>query len=133
MAHRGGGTTLNGRRLQTTPGETLSFARIAGPKPLVARLSAHPDITLYPRIASLALRLCRVADGTLDATFVTGNSRDWDLAAADLIVREADGRLTELVGSPVLYNRRDTKHGVLVAAGRQRHEHIVARFRDQPL
>lgn len=133
LAQRGEGATLNGDKLQAASGTALNFERIAGPKPLVERLSASRDIKLYPRIGSLALRLCRVADGTLDAAFAGGSSKDWDLAAADLIVREADGRLTELVGNPISYNRRDVTHGTLVAAGRQRHEHIVARFRDQPL
>ena len=79
------------------------------------------EITLYPRIGSLALRLCRVADGSLDAAFAGGQSRDWDLAAADLIVQEADGRMTALSGDAIVYNRRDVMHGVLVAAGHDRH------------
>ena len=56
------------------------------------------DIVLHPRIGSLALRLCRVAHGSLDAAFAGGQSRDWDLAAADLIVQEANGSMTALSG-----------------------------------
>src|SRR6201992_2235295 len=64
----------------------------AGPKPLVERLNpTGQEITLHPRIGSLALRLCRVAEGGLDAAFAGGQSRDWDLAAANLIVQEANG------------------------------------------
>ena len=107
---------------------------MAGPKPLVERLSPSPDeIMLHPRIGSLALRLCRVADGSLDAAFAGGQSRDWDLAAANLIVQEADGRMTALSGDAILYNRREVTHGVLVAAGRDRHARIVAHFRSRPL
>jgi myo-inositol-1(or 4)-monophosphatase len=90
-------------------------------------------VTLYPRIGSLALRLCRVADGTLDAAFAGGQSRDWDLAAANLIVQEANGKMTALSGETILYNRREVTHGVLVAAGRDRHASIVEHFRKRPL
>jgi myo-inositol-1(or 4)-monophosphatase len=130
FAVRGEGATLNGARVHATSGTQLDFPRIAGPKPLVERLHRGPgDISLYPRIGSLALRLCRVAEGRLDAAFAGGQSRDWDLAAANLIVQEADGNMTALSGDTILYNRREVVHGVLVAAGRARHESIVEHFR----
>ncbi len=103
-------------------------------KPLVQRLSPSPEeITLHPRIGSLALRLCRVADGSLDAAFAGGQSRDWDLAAANLIVQEANGRMTALSGDAIEYNRREVVHGVLVAAGQDRHRRIVEHFRNHRL
>ena len=130
FAVRGQGTTLNGVPVRASTGIALDYPRIAGPKPLVQRLARPtPDITLYPRIGSLALRLCWVANGKLDAAFAGGQSRDWDLAAADLIVHEANGRMTELSGDPILYNRREVTHGLLVAAGAERHAHIVEQFR----
>jgi myo-inositol-1(or 4)-monophosphatase len=89
------------------------------------------DFTLHPRIGSLALRLCRVADGRIDAAFAGGQSRDWDLAAADLIVHEADGSMTALAGDAIRYNREEVTHGVLVAAGRDRHAHIIEHFRNR--
>jgi myo-inositol-1(or 4)-monophosphatase len=134
FALRGEGATLNGLAVQATGGTDVDFARMAGPKPLVERLKASTgDISIHPRIGSLALRLCRVADGRLDAAFAGGQSRDWDLAAANLIVQEANGRMTTLSGDPILYNRREVTHGVLVAAGRERHASIVAHFRNPPL
>jgi myo-inositol-1(or 4)-monophosphatase len=134
FALRGEGATLNGLAVQATGGTDIDFARMAGPKPLVERLKASTgDISIHPRIGSLALRLCRVADGRLDAAFAGGQSRDWDLAAANLIVQEANGRMTTLSGDPILYNRREVTHGVLVAAGRERHASIVAHFRNRPL
>ncbi|XUJ36128.1 3'(2'),5'-bisphosphate nucleotidase CysQ [Bradyrhizobium japonicum] len=134
FAARGQGTTLNGKAVRAASGSALDFSRVAGPKPMVERLdTAGGDIKLHPRIGSLALRLCRVADGVLDAAFAGGNSHDRDLAAADLIVQEADGRMSDLSGDPILYNRREVTHGVLVAAGRDRHAGIVAHFRNRPL
>ena len=58
FAIRGQGTTRNERPVRAD-GTELDFSRMAGPKPLVQRLSSSPDeITLHPRIGSLALRLC---------------------------------------------------------------------------
>lgn len=134
FAERGQGATCNGAPIHATSGVDLDFARVAGPKPLVERLDrSKKDVELYPRIASLALRLCRVADGRIDAAFAGGQSRDWDLAAADLIVQEANGRMTSLSGEAIRYNRPEVTHGLLVAAGHDRHTRIVEYFRDRPL
>jgi myo-inositol-1(or 4)-monophosphatase len=134
FAARGQGAVLNSLRVHVTQGAELDFARIAGPKPLVERLrfSEH-EVILHPRIGSLALRLCRVAQGSLDAAFAGGQSRDWDLAAANLIVQEADGNMTALSGDALVYNRREVAHGMLVAAGRDRHARIVEHFRRRPV
>ena len=84
-----------------------------------------------PRIPSLALRLARVATGALDGTFVAPNSRDWDLAAADLLVHEAGGLITTLKGESLIYNRPDPVHGVLVGAGLARHARLLDAIRDR--
>jgi myo-inositol-1(or 4)-monophosphatase len=134
FAMHGQGATHNDVPIHARTGTDLDFPRIAGPKPLVERLNRSAgEITLHPRIGSLALRLCRVAQGDLDAAFAGGQSRDWDLAAANLIVQEANGRMTALSGDTILYNRREVAHGVLVAAGRDRHASIVSHFRKSPL
>ncbi len=135
FAVSGQGATLNDVTVRAAVGTDLDFSRVAGPKPLVERLNSASDqgITLHPRIASLALRLCRVAQGNLDAAFAGGQSRDWDLAAANLIVQEANGRMTALSGDAIQYNRREVTHGMLVAAGRDRHARIVEHFRHRPL
>ena len=130
FAMRGQGATRNGVRIFATPGTKLDFSRVAGPKPLVERLkTGSGEIALHPRIGSLALRLCRVAQGQVDAAFAGGNSRDWDLAAAHLIVQEANGTMSALSGEGIVYNRREVTHGMLVAAGRDRHASIVSHFR----
>ena len=134
FAMRGQGALLNAVPVLATSGTELDFSRVAGPKPLVERLNRQSgEIILHPRIGSLALRLCRVAQGSLDAAFAGGQSRDWDLAAANLIVQEANGNMTALSGDAIRYNRREVTHGVLVAAGRDRHASIVEHFRNRPL
>jgi myo-inositol-1(or 4)-monophosphatase len=130
-ARAGRGATRNGAVIAATGGAGLDRARIAGPKNLLERAAAlGADFTIVPRIRSLALRLARVAHGTIDAAIAGGNSHDWDLAAADLLVHEAGGALTPLAGGTVTYNRPVPRHGTLVAAGRDRHAALIERLRD---
>jgi myo-inositol-1(or 4)-monophosphatase len=132
FAERGRRTLLNGRPVDATSGTAIDISRVAGPKPLIERLvGSSGEISPHPRIASLALRLCRVAHGKLDVAFAGGQSRDWDLAAADLIVQEANGKMSSLPGETIQYNRREVTHGVLMAAGRDRHASIVEHFRSR--
>ncbi len=99
LAVAGAGTTRNGKPVAATAGAAIAGARIAGPKLHLERLAeAAPGFVVAPRVHSLALRLARVADGTLDAAIAGRNSRDWDLAAADLLVHEAGGALTTTGG-----------------------------------
>jgi myo-inositol-1(or 4)-monophosphatase len=86
-----------------------------------------------PRVRSLALRLARVAQGAFDVAIAGGNSHDWDLAAADLLVHEAGGALTPFRGGAVTYNRPVPRHGMLVAAGRDRHAALVEFLGDERL
>ena len=126
VARAGAGATLNGAPIAATTGAELAHARIAGPKKFLERLAAFaPPFTVMPRVRSLALRLARVAQGALDIAIAGGNSHDWDLAAADLLVHEAGGALTPLAGGTVTYNRPVPRHGMLVAAGRDRHAALV--------
>jgi myo-inositol-1(or 4)-monophosphatase len=133
LAAAGGGATCNGAAIAATAGEAIAGARISGPRGVLDRLAAAaPGFTVLPRIHSLALRLTRVADGTLDAAFAPSSSHDWDLAAADLLVHEAGGALTTLDGRTPAYNGVSTVHGTLVAAGRPRHRVLTGLFAEGP-
>jgi myo-inositol-1(or 4)-monophosphatase len=132
LATVGEGATLNGRPIAASPGDSVVGARFSGPKRRLDRLAEIvPGIEKAPRVASLALRLARVATGALDGTFTGPNSHDWDLAAADLLVHEAGGVLTTLTGQFLTYNRPEPVHGALVAAGRSRHAVVLELIRDR--
>jgi myo-inositol-1(or 4)-monophosphatase len=128
----GAGTTCNGMPIAATPGGAIAGARIGGPRGVLDRLAAvAPGFTIPPRIHSLALRFARVADGTLDAALASSTSRDWDLAAADLLVHEAGGALTTIDGTTLAYNGTSTVHGILVAAGLVRHQTLTGLLCDR--
>jgi len=121
LASANSGAMCNGTAIAATHGASLAQARIAGPKSFIHRLtSIAPDLVVRPRVHSLALRLARVAQGTLDIAVAGADSHDWDLAAADLLVHEAGGALTRVGGGTVRYNGTELRHGILLAAGRDR-------------
>ncbi len=126
VAGSGKGTTLNGAPVRVSAGDTLKNASLAGPKRYLDRLAGlWPGVEARPKIHSLALRLSRVAQGTLDAAFASPGSHDWDLAAADLLLHEAGGLLTDFNGKPLQFNRPHTVHGALIAAGPARHAALI--------
>ena len=130
LAVRGAGATRNAAAIRTKDGG-LSGARLAGPKRTLERITGlAPDIRAEPKIFSLALRLARVAQGELDAAFAGKGGHDWDLAAADLLVHEAGGVMTDLAGQALSYNRPQVAHGALIAAGPDRHGALIELVRD---
>ena len=126
LATRGEGSTLNRIPIATSRGETLASAKLAGPKRYLEQFTLlEASIQGQPRVPSLALRLARVAQGELDAAFASPGSHDWDVAAADLLVHEAGGLLTDLAGKPLRYDNPQVAHGALMAAGGARHRMLV--------
>jgi 3'(2'), 5'-bisphosphate nucleotidase len=52
-----------------------------------------------------ALKLCLVADGSADVYPRLGPTMEWDTAAAQCVVEAAGGRVTDLHGRPLQYNK----------------------------
>jgi len=131
LAAAGAGARRNGIPISVSRGDAIAGARIGGPKGLLDRLGAVvPDLAIVPRVHSLALRLVRVADGTIDIALAGRDARDWDLAAADLLVHEAGGAVTTPEGARIAYNGATATHGGLVAASKPRLRALWALLRE---
>jgi len=52
-----------------------------------------------------ALKLCLVAEGAADVYPRLGPTSEWDTAAAQCVVESAGGRVTDLDGNPLKYNK----------------------------
>ncbi|MFN3672288.1 MAG: 3'(2'),5'-bisphosphate nucleotidase CysQ [Bosea sp. (in: a-proteobacteria)] len=112
----GSGAFRNAQPITASDVTTLAAARIAGPKPMLDALARFESFTAADKIPSLALRLARIADRTIDAGLVSPDARDWDIAAAELILSEAGGLMTGGDGAATVYNRKQPVHGMLVAS-----------------
>jgi len=133
LAVAGGGATRNGVAIAASSGSDITGAKVVGPKRHINWLAGlNANAMPVPRIGSIALRLARVAQGVLDVAFAGGNSHDWDLAAADLLVHEAGGALTTTAGEALTYNGSELIHGALLAAGQERHAALIGLVRIHP-
>lgn len=101
----GGGAYMNGAPLHVSSTTEMEGARVLARKP-----DMKPDLWqgphgMHPHFRpSLAYRLCLVAQGRFDAMFTLRPAWEWDVAAGDLIVREAEGSVRTLLGKPPRYN-----------------------------
>jgi len=78
------------------------------------RLAASHQINLVS-IGS-ALKLCLVAEGAAHLYPRFGTTMEWDTAAAQCVVEVAGGRVTDLQGQPLRYNKPDLANPFFVAA-----------------
>lgn len=108
----------NGDPIEVSAPAEGALRRLAASEDLVRNLDPayRPLVERMPHVPSLAYRLAMVADGRLEGTIVKVNSHDWDLAAADLILDRAGGKVAGLSGNPLFYNRATVRHDVLCAA-----------------
>jgi myo-inositol-1(or 4)-monophosphatase len=67
--------------------------------------------------SSIAYRIVLVAMAKFDAMISLTLKRDWDLAAADVILEGAGGKLVGGDGRPLSYNRAQAIQGATIAAG----------------
>ena len=126
-AARGAGATRDGAPIAVSTRAALGGGRLGGPKPAIeALIRAGGRFELVAKIPSLAYRLVCVADATLDAALASPDAHDWDLAAADVILHEAGGALTDRSGERLIYNRPRPRHGGLIAAPRALHPELLA-------
>lgn len=119
VATLGGGATCNGKDISPAIGPALSDGEYAIPARIAQSIqdSLQTQMTRSRHIHSLAYRIALVADGGLAGTIARPTAEDWDVAAADLILREAGGAFTGLDGLPPIYNRLNTQHDWLLASG----------------
>ena len=118
FAAAGKGAFKNGKAISVSRTAALDGSKaIAAPGFLESRRlwqTPWPSLDVS-QFNSVALRICLVASGRFDFTITTRRKRDWDLAAADLIVTEAGGKCLGPSAEAFKYDREDTRQGPVVA------------------
>lgn len=74
-----------------------------------------------------AIKYCLIADGTIDASIRKTPLMKWDICAADCILHEAGGILTDLSGKTLIYNNKNLKftNGILATNRLILHKKII--------
>ncbi|TCP61624.1 myo-inositol-1(or 4)-monophosphatase [Rhodovulum bhavnagarense] len=126
----GGGAWLNGHRLYASGRDRLDGAAVLTARAALepAHWSGPPPHLKRSLRASMAYRICLVAEGRYDAMLTLRDSWDWDTAAGALIAREAGAIITDRHGHALRFNtERPLSEGVIAAAPAL-HAEILARL-----
>ncbi len=128
-AAAGRGASANGAAIAASGREGLDDARV-----LAAAANLHPRHWRggAPRLErhmrpSLAYRLCLAAEGRFDAMLTFRDAWEWDVAAGDLIAREAGAVVTDRAGCAAVYNNLAPVIPGLIVAGPALHAAILER------
>lgn len=130
-AARGEGATLNGAPIQATSVSTEAEAEVLAAKP-----NLQPDywresiVPMFQRAyrPSLAYRMALVAQGRFDGMLTLRPSWEWDIAAGDLILREAGGTCTDRMGQPLRFNNNNPRLNGVLGAGPTLHALLLDRL-----
>ena len=111
-----GPATLNGTEIHVraphSPAHILTNKAALNPDHWPGGL---PDVQRHFR-ASMAWRLCLVAEGAFDGLITLRPSWEWDIAAGCLIAQRAGAQITDRTGHPLRFNMADPRaDGVIVA------------------
>ncbi|MEI9992347.1 MAG: 3'(2'),5'-bisphosphate nucleotidase CysQ [Rhizomicrobium sp.] len=132
-ARSGAGAFLNGAAIHVSDRAELEGCRMLTDKAMLAHPAwDKPPSRPWPPMHvetrnSIAYRMALVAAGQFDAALALSSKRDWDLAAAQIVVTEAGGVVTTHTGAKLDYNRSSTIHPSLVVAGPRLHAELLAR------
>lgn len=114
----GQGATLNGEPIRPSGVTRLEDCRMVG-DPLVFQHWSWPQPWPQMRIeqrSSTAYRMCLVGAGDFDAAVAPVRKSDWDVAAGDLIAREAGCFVGDHNGSAFSFNRARPSQASLICA-----------------
>lgn len=123
----GQGATLNDTPIRASDRSGLAGASVLAAKP--AYEAQHwrgmvPDVARAYR-PSLAYRLSLVAEGRFDAMLTLRDTWEWDIAAGDLILREAGAVISDRRAVPLKFNNPTPLLDGVVAANPGLHSQIT--------
>lgn len=115
----GGGARLNAKPIQASGHASLMEARFLASRRTFERHGwlARTAKADFAYRNSIAYRMALVAAGRFDAAISLTEKSDWDVVAADLLVREAGGRVSTADGLPLRYGSENHRHPSVIATG----------------
>lgn len=127
----GRGARLNGIAMVPSDVSTIEGCAMLGDVGMYkhpAWPTPWPQMDIVSR-NSIAYRMCLVAAGQFDGAIALSAKNDWDVAAADIIVREAGGLATTHENMPFNYNQPTPVQKSLVVAGKVLHPLLIERVK----
>ncbi len=124
----GQGAFCNGRPIQVSRRSGLDGARVLLNRTQLAAKYWRQDMPAFELHfrSSLAYRMCLTAEGKFDAMLTFRDAWEWDIAAGDLIAREAGATVTDRTGAAPVFNNPLPQVAGVIAAGPVLHAEILA-------
>lgn len=129
-----GDATLNGEPITASVAERPGGATVLTAKSNLSpeHWQGRPPALRREFRASMAYRLCLVAEGRFDAALTLRPTWEWDIAAGDLIARRAGAAVTDRHGSGIAYNRPEPRAQGILAAPPGLHAELIGRLAVSP-
>ena len=127
-AGAGLGATLNGATIRASERATLEAATVLSARPAFeAGNWKDGRIPQAERVyrPSLAYRLSLVAEGRFDAMLTLRPTWEWDIAAGDVILREAGATISDRRGGALRYNGASRQVNGVVSGGAPVHGALI--------
>ena len=129
-ATKDGGAFLNGKPIKASSVKDIAAARVLVTRPTLKPAlwpGGVPDLSPNFR-PSLAYRMCLAADGSFDGMLTLRDTWEWDVAAGDLIAREAGATVTTRENLPARYNNAKPLLAGMIAAPKLLHPQFIDRL-----
>ncbi len=116
-ACKGEGAYLNGKILNKSKchNSIKLIDNYPEPRKIAETIYKYMQITDYIESGSLGLKACLVADGTADLFIKDVVIKDWDIAPAEVILRELNMPITDLFSKNIKYKNQFDNNGIIVA------------------
>jgi myo-inositol-1(or 4)-monophosphatase len=124
---RGMGCHLGSHRVRVTRTRMLHRASVLASRSETARGEwevFHGILKSVPT-GSVAYKLAMVAGGKADATFTRSPKNEWDIASGAALIIEAGGKMTDIDGKPLTFNKKVTKCAGMIASNGILHEQLL--------
>ncbi len=127
------GAKKNGKPIRISSKGDFALARLLASRHFIDdrhwKTPWPAEMTVETR-ASIAYRMALVAAAEFDAMISLSQKCDWDLAAGDLLMREAGGRVTTGTGELLVYNRPVPVQESVICANPALHQLLLERLKE---
>ena len=127
VAAAGEGVTCNGERLTGSRRQDFTGSRV--PADDLPKLDV--DLVTVTKPNSIAMRMTMVACDRADLVASLRWGNEWDVAAAHLVAQEAGGVVTDALGKPIVYNKREPLDFGLICCAPGIHGAVVERLSER--
>ncbi len=124
VAASGEGVTCNGERLAGSIRQDFTGSRV--PADDLPKLD--DDLVTVTKPNSIAMRMTMVACDRADLVASLRWGNEWDIAAAHLVAQEAGAAVSDALGKPIVYNKREPLDFGLICCAPDIHDAAIERL-----